>query len=60
MDLAFQWGIEITISSHFMPRKYDVVFGSVKVSGKLPTYPSPNSMLTFASHLGQNVVLGEG
>ena len=29
-------------------------------SGKLPTYPSPNSTLTFASHLGQNGGLGEG
>ena len=26
---------------------------------KLPTYPSPNSMLTFESHLGQNVGLEE-
>ena len=25
-----------------------------------PTHPSPNSTLTFASHLGQNVGLGEG
>ena len=30
------------------------------VSGKLPTYPSPKSTLTFTSHLGQNVGLGEG
>jgi len=28
--------------------------------GKLPTYPSPKPTLTFTSHLGQNVGLGEG
>ena len=32
--------------------------GSIKVSGKLPTYPSPKPTLTFP-HLGQNVGLGE-
>ena len=31
--------------------------GSIKVSGKLPTYPSPK---VKTSHLGQNVGLGEG
>ena len=34
--------------------------GSVKVSGKLPTYPSPNPTLILTSHFGQNVGLGEG
>ena len=34
--------------------------GSIKVSGKLPTYLSPNSTLTSASHLRQNVGLEEG
>ena len=34
--------------------------GSLYVSGKLPTYPSPKPTLTLSSHLGQNVVLGEG
>ena len=34
--------------------------GSIYVSGKLPTYPSPKSTLTLTSHLGQNVGLGEG
>ena len=34
--------------------------GSIKVSRKLPTYPSPKSTLTLASHLGQDVGLGEG
>ena len=34
--------------------------GSLYVSGKLPTYPSPNPTLTLTSHLGQNVGLGEG
>ena len=34
--------------------------GSLYVSGKLPTYPSAKPTLTPTSHLGQNVVLGEG
>ena len=34
--------------------------GSIKVSGKLPTYPSPKPTLSLTSHLGQNVGLGEG
>jgi len=33
---------------------------SIWVSGKLPTYPSPEPTLTLTSHLGQNVGLGEG
>jgi len=33
---------------------------SLDVSGKLPTYSSPKPTLTFTSHLGQNVGLGEG
>ena len=33
---------------------------SIKVSEKLPTYPSPKSTLSLSSHLGQNVGLGEG
>ena len=36
------------------------LFGSLYVSGKLPTYPSPKPTLTLTSHLGQNVDLGEG
>ena len=34
--------------------------GSLYVSGKLPTYPSPKPTLPLTSHLGQNVGLGEG
>ena len=34
-------------------------FGSLYVSGKLPTYPSPKPTLNLTSHLGQNVGLGE-
>jgi len=34
--------------------------GSVYVSGKLSTNPSPKPTLTLTSHLGQNVGLGEG
>ena len=37
-----------------------IVSNIIQVSGKLPTYLSPNSTLTFATHLGQNVGLGEG
>ena len=33
---------------------------SIKVSGKLPTYPSPKLTLTLTSHLRQNDGLGEG
>ena len=36
------------------------LFGSLYVSGKLPTYPSPKPTSTLTSHLGQNVGLGEG
>ena len=34
-------------------------FGSLYVSGKLPTYSSPRPTLTLTSHLGQNFGLGE-
>ena len=34
--------------------------GSLYVSWNLPIYPSPESTLKLASHLGQNVGLGEG
>ena len=34
--------------------------GSLYVTGKLPTYPSPKPTLTLTSHLGQNVGLREG
>ena len=34
--------------------------GSLYVSGKLFTYPSPKPTLTLASHLAQNVGLGDG
>ena len=36
------------------------VDGSLYLSGKLPTHPSPKPALTLTSHLGQNVGLGEG
>ena len=35
-------------------------FGSLYVSGKLPTYPSPKPTLTLISQLRQNIGLGEG
>ena len=34
--------------------------GSLYVSGKLPTYPSPEPTLILTTHLGKNVGLGEG
>ena len=40
-------------------KKKSTLIGSIKVSGKLPTYPSPKSTLTLTSHLGQNVGLGD-
>ena len=42
--------------SHLRGRK----FGSIKVSVKLPTYPSSKLTLTLTSRLGQNHGLGEG
>ena len=36
------------------------VDGSLYLSGKLPTHLSPKPAFTLASHLGQNVGLGEG
>ena len=39
---------------------YGSSFGSLHVSRKLPTYPSPKPTITLTSHLGQNVGLGEG
>ena len=39
---------------------YGEKLGSLYVSGKLPTYPSPKPTLTITSHLGQNVGLGGG
>ena len=34
--------------------------GSLYVSGKLPSYPSPKPTSTLISHVGENVGLGEG
>ena len=42
------------------PQKSTKKLGSIKVSGKLPTYPSPKLTLTLTSHLGENLGLGEG
>ena len=36
------------------------LLGSLYISGKLPTYPSPKPTLTITSHLGQNVGFREG
>ena len=34
--------------------------GSIKVSGQLPTYPSPRLTLILTSHFEQNDGLGKG
>ena len=44
---------------HFFRKKKDLLV-SIKVSGKLPTYPSPELTLALTFHLGQNDGLGEG
>ena len=56
------WKLKGEISNVYKIMKDTVprIEGSLYVSGKLPTYPSPNSTLTLTSHLGQNVGLGEG
>ena len=41
-------------------RELETILGSLYISGKLPTYPSPKPTLTLTSHLGKNVCLGEG
>ena len=37
-----------------------ILIGSMKGSGKMPTYPSPKPTLTLPSHLKHNVSLGVG
>ena len=44
---------------YFFRKKKDLLV-SVKVAGKLPTYPSPKLALALTSPLGQNDGLGEG
>ena len=44
----------------FIDEKVSAIMGSVYVSLKLPTYPSPKPTLTLSSYLGQNVGLGRG
>ena len=36
------------------------LIGPIKVSGKLPTYPSSKPMLTLPLYLGQKISLGDG
>ena len=57
------WGV------FWIPKAQDSGFGTTKfprfrdplyVSGKLPTYPSPNSTLTLTCHLGQIWAWGRG
>ena len=52
--------IQMSNRPYFQRIDYRGIVKSIKVSGKLPTYPSPKSTLTLTSHLGQNVELGEG
>ena len=44
---------------YFFRKKKDLLV-SIKVSGKLSTYPSRKLTLTLTSHLGQNDGLGKG
>ena len=46
-------------ASIWTPLRHVKTLGSLYVSGKLPTYSSPNTTLTLTSHLGQNVGLRE-
>ena len=48
-------GLEIDLGDQL-----DAKAGPMYVSGKLPTYPSPNLTLILSSRFGQNVRLGEG
>ena len=48
------------IMNVFPIHPYAGFFGSLYVSGKLPTYPSPKPTSTLISHLRQNVGSGEG
>ena len=50
----------LTLTYCFFDVLVAAVTGSLYVSRKLPTYPSPKSTLTLNSQLGQNVGLGEG
>ena len=45
---------------HSHEKKKERKTGSIYVSGKLPTYPSPKLTLTLNSQLRQNDGLGEG
>ena len=54
------WSIKKTFPKQSKPILEFVFQGSLYVSGKLPTYPSPKPTLTLTSHLGQNDGLGEG
>ena len=50
----------LAVAEQQRPRQTQSIVGSLHVSGKLPTYPSPRSTLTLTSHLGHNVALGVG
>ena len=52
----FVWGVVKTLKTP----TWEATCGSLYVSGKLPTYPSPKLILTLTSHLGQNVGLWVG
>ena len=50
----------LNTSSYEFGQKYPEKTGSLYVSAKLPTYPSPKPALKLNSQLGQNVSLGKG
>ena len=47
-------------TDHTTGTRNGLLLGSLFVSGKLCTYPSPKPTLTLTCHLGQNVGLREG
>ena len=62
LEGTFAWEA-ITQNQDFFPGVFiytPINEGSLYVSGKLPTYPSPKPTLILTSHLGKNVGLGEG
>ena len=55
-----QWLHYGILSTDSKMEQFCTYFGALSVSGKQPTYPSPDSTLTLTSQLGQNVGLAQG
>ena len=50
----------VTLQIYYDNHRFYSSDGSVKVSGKLPTYPSPNPTFCLKWEVSVNVGLGEG